>query len=194
MSSSSPATPETRQRILDAAIRCVQQWGIDKTSLNDIAREAGVTRPTVYNHFANRDAVVQAALLQSGHAFAERVKQHIAGYPRVEDKLLEALVYAFEELPREPYLALIMGGNITRMVNETALTSAEGMAICVDIFATIFDGHGEFDAEMPEIIEFSIRVLLSFLLLEGPQRRNRHELRDLLQRRLLPGLGLGDPR
>ena len=68
---------DTQQRILDATIDCVKTWGVEKTSLNDIAKRAGVTRPTVYNYYGNRTAVIRAALLSSGHHFAERVIAHI---------------------------------------------------------------------------------------------------------------------
>ncbi|HEY9036773.1 MAG TPA: TetR/AcrR family transcriptional regulator [Pseudomonadales bacterium] len=184
------ANPDTRQRILDAAIRCVQGFGIEKTSMNDIAREAGVTRPTVYHYFGNRDEVVQAALLQSGYGFAERVKKHIQRYPTAEERLVEALMYAYRKLPAEPYLELVTKGNISQMVNETALTSAEGQAICLDIFAAIFEGRDDLAADMAEIIEFSTRLLLSFLIIEGPVKRSDRQLRDLLRRRLLPALGM----
>src|SRR5690606_22517740 len=155
--------------------------------------EAGVTRPTVYNHFPNRDAVVQTALLQSGHAFAERVKRHVRRFASAEERLVEALIYAYRQLPKEPYLALITKGNISQMVNETALTSAEGQAICVDIFLTVLAGRDELQADMAEIIEIAVRMLLSFLLIAGPARRSDAQLRALLRRRLLPALGMAWP-
>lgn len=188
--SSTLASPDTRQRILDAAIRCVQGFGIDKTNMNDIAREAGLTRPTVYKHFGNRDEVVQAALLESGYSFAARVKKHVQRYATAEQRLVEALMFAYRQLPKEPYLELITKGNITQMVNETALTSAEGQAICLDIFATVLEGRDELAADMAEIIELSTRLLLSFLMIEGPVKRSDRQLRDLLTRRLLPALGM----
>lgn len=184
------ASPDTRQRILDAAIRCVQQFGIDKTNMNDIAREAGVTRPTVYNHFGNRDEVVQAALLESGYSFAARIKKHVQRFATAEQRLIEALMFAYRQLPKEPYLELVTKGNITQMVNETALTSAEGQAICLDIFTSIIEDRPELAAELAEIIELSTRLLLSFLMIEGPVKRSDRQLRDLLARRLLPALGM----
>ena len=58
MNSAKSTNPDTQQRIVDAAVRCVKKWGIAKVTLNDIAKEAGVTRPTVYSYFSNRDEVV----------------------------------------------------------------------------------------------------------------------------------------
>lgn len=44
----------TRQRILDAAVEVFGRQGVSQTSLNDIAREAGVTRGAIYWHFENK--------------------------------------------------------------------------------------------------------------------------------------------
>lgn len=45
---------ETRQDILTAAARVFSTHGVAKTSLNDIAKEAGVTRGAIYWHFENK--------------------------------------------------------------------------------------------------------------------------------------------
>ena len=53
-------TPEpvsTRERILEAAERCLERYGIQKTTLADVAEEAGVARVTVYRQFTDRDAL-----------------------------------------------------------------------------------------------------------------------------------------
>lgn len=44
--------------ILDAAARCLQLTG--RVSMAELARQAGVSRPTVYRRFADRDAVLRA--------------------------------------------------------------------------------------------------------------------------------------
>ncbi|MCL1980772.1 MAG: TetR family transcriptional regulator, partial [Proteobacteria bacterium] len=45
---------ETRNSILDAAVRVFAVKGVGRASLDDIAREAGVTRGAIYWHFANK--------------------------------------------------------------------------------------------------------------------------------------------
>ena len=44
----------TRHRILDAAVEVFGRQGVSQTSLNDIAKEAGVTRGAIYWHFENK--------------------------------------------------------------------------------------------------------------------------------------------
>ncbi|MFB0710023.1 multidrug efflux transporter transcriptional repressor AcrR [Buttiauxella noackiae] len=45
---------ETRQHLLDVAIRLFSQHGVSATSLADIAKAAGVTRGAIYWHFKNK--------------------------------------------------------------------------------------------------------------------------------------------
>ena len=48
------------QRIVAAALRCFARWGVEKTTLEDVARDAGYSRATVYRCFpGGKDAVVQ---------------------------------------------------------------------------------------------------------------------------------------
>lgn len=54
-------TLTTRDRIQQAALDLFLQLGIRKTSVDDIADRAGVTRVTVYRHFADREELIEAA-------------------------------------------------------------------------------------------------------------------------------------
>lgn len=52
----------TRERILDAAEQEFQQRGVSGTSLEDIARAAGVTRGAIYWHFRDKAALFEAMM------------------------------------------------------------------------------------------------------------------------------------
>ncbi|WP_159943130.1 MULTISPECIES: TetR/AcrR family transcriptional regulator [unclassified Nocardiopsis] len=45
-------------RILDAARACVEAFGVRRTTLTDVARRAGVSRPTVYRRWPDATALV----------------------------------------------------------------------------------------------------------------------------------------
>ncbi len=52
--------PATADRILDGAERVLSRKGVRGTSMEDIARAAGVTRMTVYRYYGSRDVLLRA--------------------------------------------------------------------------------------------------------------------------------------
>jgi AcrR family transcriptional regulator len=63
----------TQLRILDTAERIIAQRGVGGLTIAELAREAGVSRPTVYRSWAGSDEVVRAALLHRVLALLEDV-------------------------------------------------------------------------------------------------------------------------
>ena len=57
---------EARERLLDAAERCFARWGPAKTTLEDIAEEAGVSRATVYRYLHSRIDLVIDLNIRNG--------------------------------------------------------------------------------------------------------------------------------
>ena len=55
------STASARQRLLDAAVMIVRQKGFAATSVDDLCREAGVTKGAFFHHFASKDALGVAA-------------------------------------------------------------------------------------------------------------------------------------
>lgn len=63
MSISNAAPAQTvGDRILDAAAGCVLAYGVDRVTLAEIARRAGVSRPTVYRHFPDVRSILASLL------------------------------------------------------------------------------------------------------------------------------------
>ncbi len=180
----------TRQRIIDAALICLDRWGLEKTSLHDIAREAGVTRPTVYSYFANRDEVIQAAMIQGGQRFGLKLLTHINQFSSHRERLLEAVFFAYKNMPKEPYLKLVKDAGLANMINEQAITSPEGREICRKLFQEILRHDPKYQDELDEITEVATRFLLSLLLVEGATKRSDKQIREFLEKRLLPATGI----
>ncbi|HLZ62805.1 MAG TPA: TetR family transcriptional regulator [Ktedonosporobacter sp.] len=69
------------QRILDAASTLILRYGYHKTTIDDIAREAGVGKGTLYLHWKTREALFAALILREKVAMAGDIKQSIVGDP-----------------------------------------------------------------------------------------------------------------
>jgi AcrR family transcriptional regulator len=73
---------ETRVRILDAAIDCLVEKGYARLSTNDVAQRAGVSRGAMHHHFANRMALVAAAI---EYTFYKRMRFFLDAYRTADD-------------------------------------------------------------------------------------------------------------
>ena len=62
LSISNDTSPDVGDRILDAAASCVLAFGVDRVTLAEIARRAGVSRPTVYRRWPDTQALLAALL------------------------------------------------------------------------------------------------------------------------------------
>ena len=97
---------DARQRILEAAVRCVSRVGVERTSTALIAREAGISRPTLYAYFANREEIVLQAAEQAVLAIIERLQAHCRTFPTAGERVVEALMFAVEQIRTEPAMAV----------------------------------------------------------------------------------------
>jgi AcrR family transcriptional regulator len=57
------AAQATRDRVLATARELFAERGIDKITIDEIARSAGVSAPTIYAQFKSKDGLLQAIML-----------------------------------------------------------------------------------------------------------------------------------
>ena len=82
------AAPTTEARIAPALLACTARWGLAKTTIDDIAREAGVSRATVYRLYPGGKAAISNA---ASNAEVVRLSVDLADGLRGVDDLEEAL-------------------------------------------------------------------------------------------------------
>lgn len=62
---------ERENRILDSARELLLHYGYDKTTVSDIAREAGISKGAIYLHFTSKDDLINALLDREMHDYAD---------------------------------------------------------------------------------------------------------------------------
>src|SRR5438067_13665050 len=89
------AISSQEERVADAAIRCVGRWGVAKTTLEDIAREAGCSRATVYRLFpGGKDSILETLIeAEVGRFFAD-LAEVIDGVDDLEELLVAGMTHA----------------------------------------------------------------------------------------------------
>lgn len=73
---------ERAGRILDAAATLIQRWGYQKTTLDDIARQARVARGTIYLHWKTREELLTALLAREYLKVTEDLRQRMQADPQ----------------------------------------------------------------------------------------------------------------
>ena len=75
----------TQDLILDATDRLVGRFGLRKMTMEDVAKEAGVSRRTVYGYFPNKAALALASIERVvREAQAEMAQEAVAGHSAPE--------------------------------------------------------------------------------------------------------------
>jgi AcrR family transcriptional regulator len=70
---------EVRDQILDAAVEAAAIHGITRLSVADVAKRAGMSRPTVYKHFESKSVLVGAAVQREATTMVAAVVDALAG-------------------------------------------------------------------------------------------------------------------
>jgi AcrR family transcriptional regulator len=88
-----PTTTDTRELIIESAMACFGRQGLDKTTIVDIAREADVSRSTVYEYFRDKAEIVEACAEHSSQRFYREMAKAMGKGESLEDKLTLAAVF-----------------------------------------------------------------------------------------------------
>src|SRR5271169_1376489 len=96
------STDDARERILAAAERCIARHGIRKTTMDDVASEVGLSRPSVYRYFADRDDLLIELITRHGRALLDRARKSISRQGSLADQIVEAVLYSADHGRRDP--------------------------------------------------------------------------------------------
>ena len=97
------------ERLLDAATTLLVRWGYRKTTLDDVAREAGVGKGTIYLHWKDKNDLFRAAIWREQQRYSEEVQRRIAADP--EGGLLHRVtVHGMLAALSNPLMAAIIRG------------------------------------------------------------------------------------
>lgn len=80
--------PAKREQILDGAKRVFMRLGFDAASMNDITREAGVSKGTIYVYFESKDDLFAAIMERERMRVAASMRDILDGSEEAEEGLL----------------------------------------------------------------------------------------------------------
>jgi AcrR family transcriptional regulator len=69
---------------------------------------AGVSRPTVYRHFDDRDTLIRGVVMRRSRALSGRAVKFIRTQPTFEDQIVEGLLFLVEKGRKDPFVRLLV--------------------------------------------------------------------------------------
>ncbi|MBP2453462.1 TetR/AcrR family transcriptional regulator [Mycolicibacterium lutetiense] len=184
---------EASERIVTAAVALIAETGTG-ISIADVAASLGVIRQTVYRYFPTAEALMHAAAIASVEGFLDRLAESVRGITDPAEAMTEGVMFTLEEVARIPHIRIMLSGPqaATSSVN---VASGEGQAFGMRMI-TRFDvdwaKYGYDESALRELVEFTLRTMLSFFVAPNEPGRSREELRRFL-RRWLGGSILAQP-
>ncbi len=154
---------DTRELIVESAFICFGRQGLDKATIVDIARQAGVSRSTIYEYFSDKGAIVEACAEHASERFYCEMSKAMDRGGSLEDKLSRAAVFvtqarrviASEKYFDEDAISLLLTKDGAVLLRE-----------CVDFFAPYLSaarltGEVRKDLDVVAAGEWFARILFS---------------------------------
>ncbi len=171
LSSRAPARVSVQARpepILDAALETFTLLGLRRSTMDDIARAAGVGRMTVYRRFARKELLIQAVLGRELERFIGELDDAVGDLTSVEDRIVEGFVFSIEAVRRHPLISRMLETEpeeiLPYMTREAAPVLAMArLALAERLWAASADR--KLDPSDSEVMaEVIVRLMQSFVL------------------------------
>lgn len=152
---SAASTPDdalsaTDLAILDAARACVEEFGVRRTTLTEVARRAGVSRPTVYRRWPDTGSLVAELLVRELRAI---VADAMPAEGDARTRLVEGVVAGAATIRSNPLFGKIFRTDTDLMLTYVFGRLGRNQRALIELFtAGIRDGHrdGSIRAGEPE--------------------------------------------
>lgn len=126
---------EYAERILIAARKQVAEYGLKRTSLDDIARAAEVSRATLFRRFPNREALTFALAAREARAGIAAIDQKVARIEDAEEFLVAGGLEVIHQLARNDLLSRLLVSDTDQILRTLTIDGGVVLAIGRDFMA-----------------------------------------------------------
>ena len=185
-------TREARRRIIDAAEASFARFGLVKTTVDDIAEAANISRATVYRYFSGaRDELVLAVVERQLRQFANDRVRKTSRDSSFADVAVDAVLFTAKAAREQPMLAILWEPEAARLTGAIMGTSQVLHDATREMLRPAFERGKELgtvrqDLDLDRAVEWIIRMVISFA--SNPSGRSTAEDRRFLQDFLVPAL------
>jgi AcrR family transcriptional regulator len=115
---------DARERLLNAAEVCFERFGLRRTTIDDVAREAKVSRSTVYRYFDGRGDLIVAAYMRESDAVNDKVKALMRQPGPFPERVVKAMMRSIDSIRAGKYLPLMLTPEGALLASKAVTASA----------------------------------------------------------------------
>lgn len=191
---------ETSSRILDAAYELFCQITIQRTTMEDVARRAGVSRITVYRRFVNKGALVDHVVGREIRRYLDQFLLDIEHAKTTADRVVLGFVSSLRAIRRNPLIRDLMVADPNALVPTTVGDNGQTLATVRAFVAGQLRreqdaGNVATTVDVDIVAELMVRVCASFLLIPSQivDLDDDEQLAEVARQFLVPMLDPADP-
>jgi AcrR family transcriptional regulator len=177
------------ETLFDAALTCFSRVGVGKTTLDDVAREAGCSRASVYRYFPGKQSLVQALVAREANGLCAAVIAAADAEATLADAAVAALTTGAGLLLEHDALRYVLTVEPELLVPYLSFSGGDALlGAASHRLAVAFERFCEPDIAV-RLAEWLVRLGISYLC--GPDADEVVDpvrARALIQDFVLPGL------
>jgi len=178
-------------RVVDAALRCIARWGVAKTTLDDVAREADWSRATVYRLFpGGKEAVLETVVEVELERFFAALDGRLRAAPDLEDLLVAGMSEAGARITGHPALRFLVTHEPEVILPQISFARAERVLARAASFASPYLARWLGPEEARRVGEWVTRIVISYAASpsESVAIADAGSVRRLVRSFVLPGV------
>lgn len=192
---------ETSARILDAAYEQFCRMGIQRSTMEDVARRAGVSRITVYRRFATKDALVEQVVRREFRRYFDQFLIDIQQAETAADRVVLGFVSSLRAIRRNPLIGGLIETEPDLVVPSMISDGGRTLAVVRQFVAGQLRreqqaGNVSPDLDTDLVAEMMVRISASFLGIPSfiVDLDDEEQMADIARRFLVPMLQPPAPR
>jgi AcrR family transcriptional regulator len=181
----------TRVRIVDATLVCLARQGLGKTTVDDIAREAGFSRATLYRTFPGGKEAVIAAVVETEVARLFSALAVVMGEATdLEDVLVAGMVESARRLSGHGALAYLLTHEPDVILPRLIFADMDRILFTAGDFAAPFFARWLSPDQASRAAEWAVRIVLAYSAdpAPGTDLSDPEDTRALVRAFVMPGI------
>jgi AcrR family transcriptional regulator len=193
--SAAPDPLSLRDRLLAATYQCVMRFGLGKTTIEDVVKESGLSRATIYRQFpGGRDELLLETVGWELANYFNALADHVRDAPDLEQLLEQGLVFAHRSVTEHLVLRKILDTEPERLLPLLTVESAKTLPFIADFLHPYLvreaaQGRLRPEVEIDRAAEYLARAILSLINAAGRwDLDDPAQVRELVRSELLGGI------